>query len=117
MNKTIKTIDLLNKIANGEKVPKIIRYKNYDFEYHERLDNVCNYKVIGSDSKYLNDVFFIDSILNEEVEIIEDNDKIENNKIDNEEFLNIGKSFGEAYRTFFEGFKKGWESIEEKLDE
>ena len=79
MNKTMTIIELLNKIANGEGVPKIIRYKNYVFEYYERLDDVYNYKVIGSDAKYLNDVFFIDNILNDEIEIIEieDNDKLE----------------------------------------
>ena len=31
--KTIKVIDLLNKIANGEEVPKKIKYKTWTFIY------------------------------------------------------------------------------------
>ena len=72
MNKKIKIIELLNKIANGEKVPKIIEY-NYDtFQYSskweqyikEGYDEIPLLRII-SDYNY--------SGLNDEVEILEDN--------------------------------------------
>jgi len=72
MNKKIKIIELLNKIANGEKVPKIIKY-NYDtFQYiskwkqyiKEGYDEIPLLRII-SDYNY--------SGLNDEVEILEEN--------------------------------------------
>lgn len=74
MNKKIKMIELLNMIANGEKVPKIIKY-NYDtFQYSskweqyikEGYDEIPLLRII-SDYNY--------SGLNDEVEILEDNTK------------------------------------------
>ena len=69
MNKTIKIIDLLNKIANGEEIPRV----EYD-------DIEC---YLGADG-YLKDNYgenvewWIDkNWLNKEVEIIEDNNKLE----------------------------------------
>lgn len=76
----IKIIDLLNKIANGEEVPKKIKYNNKIYEYYERLENIFNYKQIVNGKyidDYFNDNYFIDSILNDEVEIIEEPKKIE----------------------------------------
>ena len=35
MNKTIKVIDLLNKIANGEDVPKKIKWRDKIWDYWE----------------------------------------------------------------------------------
>lgn len=71
MNKTIKVIDLLNKIVNDEEVPKKIHYLMYDYKYDDEwrfyyrknYDNVFyslfdDYNVINS--------------LNDEVEIIEE---------------------------------------------
>ena len=74
MNKTIKVIDLLNKIANGEEVPKKIRYDDdiYEYDYDEK-----NYAYFFIDIyNYLFDED-ITQILDDEVEIIEDNDKLE----------------------------------------
>lgn len=34
MSKIIKIIDLLNKIANGEEVPKKIKHQYYDYEWN-----------------------------------------------------------------------------------
>lgn len=76
----MKVIDLLNKIANGEEVPKKIKYNNKIYEYYERLENIFNYKQIVNGKyidDYFNDNYFIDSILNDEVEIIEEPKKIE----------------------------------------
>ena len=62
--KTIKVIDLLNKIANGEEVPKKYRYKNEEYE-----EDYCLmlYEATGN----CNELGF-KSLLNDEVEIIED---------------------------------------------
>ena len=85
---TIKIIDLLNKIANGEEVPKKIKYNNKIYEYYERLENIFNYKQIVNGKyidDYFNDNYFIDSILNDEVEIIEEPNKIEKLEIEKDE--------------------------------
>ena len=64
----MKVIDLLNKIAKGEEVPKHILFRNYDYffednEYRDFVDHCLDYE-------YLND----------EVEIIEEEKEIK--KID-----------------------------------
>lgn len=72
----MKVIDLLNKIANGEKIKKI-KYQNHIYEYYngDFKEDVGNY-----DSNWLFASEIIDlENLNDEVEIIED-DK-EGNKI------------------------------------
>ena len=45
MNKTIKIIDLLNKIANGE-IPNKIKYKKLIYEYLETdyRNRICLYR-------------------------------------------------------------------------
>lgn len=68
----MKIIDLLNKIANGEEIPKTFEYNNYIFN-------------LGDDNRYRDqeDDYLSDSIrydfenLNEEIEIIEEDKKIE----------------------------------------
>ena len=66
----IKIIDLLNKIANGEKVPKTIRW--YD-EFYNDYDEISNdYKVFVYE-KLKNNVWD----LNDYVEIIEEPKNIE----------------------------------------
>lgn len=66
----MKIIDLLNKIANGEEVPKKIKYNNIDYfwcnqcKIYERFED-------GSKDLY-NDL----DNLNDEVEIIEEEKKI-----------------------------------------
>ena len=76
----MKVIELLNKIANGEEIPKKIKYQNYIYEYQHRRDteNCFNY-MCNENGEYLSRRYFIDNILNDEIEIIEDK-KIE--KID-----------------------------------
>ena len=69
MNKKIKVIDLLNKIANGEEAPKWIRFHGLDFEFDElereysHNDNDLDMTMDGL--KY--------SQLNDYAEILEDN--------------------------------------------
>ncbi len=115
MNKTIKIIDLLNKIANGEEAP------------HIEYDDIECY--LGADG-YLKDNYgenvewWIDrKWLNKEVEIIEDNDKLEKININDNGTLgfpngcwtarNIDKAFAIRINKIIDRINK----IEEKLDE
>lgn len=74
----MKVIELLTKIANGEKIPKKIKYQNYIYEYQHRRDteNCFNY-MCNENGEYLSRRYFIDNILNDEVEIIEEPKEIE----------------------------------------
>ena len=73
--KTIKIIDLLNKIANGEEVPKKIRYKNKIFEHWDN-GNIQDYWHKGNNSLFDD---FIDcsryTDLNDKVEILDEEDE------------------------------------------
>ena len=76
----MKVIDLLNKIANGEEVPKKIHYQTEDFifdnsekvyrtEFQQYYDGDCKeYRYL---TYYLDDYNFFE-ILNDKVEIIEE---------------------------------------------
>ena len=67
----ITIIDLLNKIANGEEVPKKIKFHDVEWEYkgyqYKRIDNV-----------YLGNIWngYNFNILNDKVEILEEEKKI-----------------------------------------
>ena len=75
MNK-IKVIDLLNMISKGEEVPKKIKYQNYIYEYQHRRDTESSFNYMCNENgEYLSRRYFIDNILNDEVEIIEENAK------------------------------------------
>jgi hypothetical protein len=77
----MKVIDLLNKIANGEEVPRKIKFHD---QYYQLIDSVYGgYKdyISTLTDKYLfDDKWNLTGNLNEEVEIIEEDKKIE--KID-----------------------------------
>lgn len=64
----MKVIELLNKIANGEEVPKEIKYR--DAEYIFNSD-------IGYYIPDLGEQLFTKLFINDEVEIIEEDKKIE----------------------------------------
>ena len=68
MNKTIKVIDLLNKIANGEEVPKEI--KRWKETYLLNVNH--GFITCTSESGYQLDLL---QILNDEVEIIEESEQ------------------------------------------
>jgi hypothetical protein len=73
--KTIKIIDLLNKIANGEEVPEKIKINNVIYEYRGYM--YCTKKANYQD---IEDYLFGKwnfNILNDEVEIIEEDKEIE----------------------------------------
>ena len=74
--KTIKIIDLLNKIANGEEVPEKIKYEDEKFVF----SNKTHQYYVGDNSNDIN-TYYDNSFkkrlynfiyLNDEVEIIED---------------------------------------------
>lgn len=71
MNKTITVYELLGLVKDG-KVPKHIKYKDYDLVWEESL---CYYRT----NRYGGwEMFYFNlSNLNDTVEIIEDNDKLE----------------------------------------
>ena len=70
----MKIIDLLNKIANGEEVPKKIKINNFIYEYRDYM--YCTEKANYQD---IEDYLFGKwnfNILNNEVEILEEEKKI-----------------------------------------
>ena len=79
MNK-IRVIDLLNKIANGEEVPKKIKLKNFEEIYTLRED-CTGYKWYGEEKTH-NDFGEtihknLEYILKQDIEILEESKKIE----------------------------------------
>lgn len=78
--KTIKVIDLLNRIANGEAVPKKILIRGYEYRLSEGFRNSyfgdkgnINFAYEEENENYWLDM----SGVNEEVEIIEEDKEIE----------------------------------------
>lgn len=81
----MKVIDLLNKIANGEELPKRIKYK---CDIYKIGEDTCNKDVKYIDenkdddgyTKYLFQDWILDVILNDEVEILDEEDEFEDIK-------------------------------------
>lgn len=70
----MKVIDLLNKIANGEEVPKRIKYRYHIYEYEDGYDFVCD----ELEHRYFAENYCNDyEDLNSEIETIEEDKKIE----------------------------------------
>ena len=68
MKKTIKIIDLLNKIANGEEVPKKIKYNDDEYIH---IDNYC-YFCEETNEILSQNTYAEFSRLNDEVEILDE---------------------------------------------
>lgn len=69
----MKVIDLLNKIANSEEVPERIKYTwEYEWKYDKTREEFV-YK--QKDGTRFDEEWLIESILNNEVEILEEEDK------------------------------------------
>ena len=80
----MKVIDLLNKIAKGEEVPKKIKYDGMIFDYQEdTYEYLCyeenNFSLLGYDNPY--------DMLNDNVEIIEEEKEIKKLNLDSDELL------------------------------
>lgn len=76
----IRVIDLLNKIANGEEIPKKIKVKDYIFIW-KVSDNGTGYYNVKEDAwcYWLEDYVSLDDLedLNTEIEIIEEEPEID----------------------------------------
>lgn len=68
MKKTIRVIDLLNKIANGEEVPKKIKYNDDEYIH---IDNYC-YFCEETNEILSQNTYAEFSRLNDEVEILDE---------------------------------------------
>lgn len=105
----MKVIDLLNKIANGEEVPKKILYK-YDYkDFHKEYRLKWNIKYKGyytTNDKTPITHLLADNLwnLNDEVEIIED--KQEPKPITKKDLEAIGYAFGEMKKALQNGWDK-----------
>lgn len=97
MKKTIKIIDLLNKMANGEELPKKIKYHNKI--YIKRSD--CHWYILENGT-FDDDLFVRIDCLNDEVEIL-DEEEFEDIEMKEMEF--IGAS------DIFEGNEKYWTNV------
>lgn len=101
----IKIIDLLNKIYNNNNIPKRIIYRNCGWEYNEVyndfIDEYGNY-LLGL---YIHDYDDLYEFLSSELEIIEEDKKIE--KIDIDKMLQTKK---------WKRDKNAWKKINEIID-
>lgn len=71
--KTIKMIDLLNKLANGEEVPNRIKFHRDEYEYKKINGYGCYYDVYRfNDDMVLGYSYYLDRCLNDDVEIIDE---------------------------------------------
>lgn len=83
MAKTIKVIDLLNKIANGEEVPEKIKFEHSIYTYFKETEDYVNYA--DEDDKWYGQTLLfavmlnhkINEILDAKVEIIEEQQDID----------------------------------------
>ena len=83
----MKIIDLLNKIANGEEVPKKIKYKGSIYTYLEQEGNkIYQYE----DYNAVLDIQCFEK-LNDEIEIIEEEKKIPEKMENEHEFYSYAK--------------------------
>ena len=88
----MKVIELLNKIANNEKLPNKIKYRIYEYFYNEDYKEYQRFEGDDESTCSLGEDWMLDRSLNDGIEIIEDK-KIEklNPKahfIEDEEVLN-----------------------------
>ena len=92
----MKLIDLINKINNNEEVPGEVKYEETIFKYNKErkeyiheLDDWCSETLLF---KAMNEnTYYISDLLRAEVEIIEENKRIEE-KLDWEEIIgSVGK--------------------------
>ena len=88
--KKIRIIDLLNKIANGEEVPKKIIYRNNLFEYIRSLNDYQPDDIKKYHGNYLLHYLFEEEVnfLNDEVEILDEKKIPEKIKKDDFEDIN-----------------------------
>lgn len=88
----MKVIDLLNKIANDEEVPKEIKYRDYNWSWCEPC-KIYETRFVDIGEVNLYTFFSKEGNLNDEIEIIEEPKKIEIPKhIPNEVIQDLDRS-------------------------
>jgi hypothetical protein len=92
MSKTIKIIDLLNKIANGEEPPEKIRIAGHRYKYNKETKDYDS--DIGFDNK---DLFLHIGILKElnTPIIIEEQDEIDIQELEDVNLFDNGQNFND----------------------
>ena len=108
----MKVIDLLNKIANREDVPEKIRYDEKIWKLNplnETYDNgeCCLFE------DYIDKNYVITDVLNDEIEIIEEDKKIE--KIDLSEWVEI--TYQEDWQMLTKDFNRNCNLFVNKINE
>ena len=78
----MKVIDLLNKIANGEEVPKKIKWEDTIYAYSEYDKDYLEFPFSEDEYKGLFDMkdSILTQYLNDEVEVLEEDKEIEDTK-------------------------------------
>ena len=111
MNKKITIIELLNKIANGEELPKSIKYYGFIWQLH-------NGNYVENGQRMLEDYLAngIVESLNDEVEILEDNtEEIEEYK--GESFEQLGYEIGKMSTAIVRGLIKAVNEMKEESED
>lgn len=91
----MKIIELLNKIANNEEVPKKIKVSCYEFEWREGGRYYAN-TIKGNYQTLLQDWLNNANKLNSEVEIIEDEEEIDIQSIEHEDVEIVQEILGKC---------------------
>lgn len=86
MSKTIKIIGLLNKIADGEEVPKKIKFHGLDFELDE-LERCYIHNIHNDNDLDMTTDGLKYSQLNDIAEIIEEQEELDKLEIDDNGFI------------------------------
>lgn len=86
----IKIIELLNRIANGEELPKKFIFDNKTFELEVNETSPKSYYYVEKDRNYLFKTYISDldtNLLNSEVEIIEEDKTIKELELNHDKVL------------------------------
>lgn len=115
----MKIIDLLNKIANGEEVPKKIKWENIIYAYSEYDKDYLEYPFSDEEYKGLFDMRnnILTQFLNDEVEIIEEPKKIEKLPYYSLEKIQKSKNKDEWYENRLKLLEKRINDYHNKINE